>query len=152
MRVLLTTRAGTVWAPASVAALACTMVWPRTRLMVALPAPGTACTAAVVTACRVSCALAWSRCNVRASSLIATPRGRVPGTLFTASSIGGSLSCPGLYALRNVNIRVGSIPCGGLAADGGAGKSMKRAPASVARRLLAVSAWYRVLAAEELVR
>ncbi len=37
--------------------------------------------------------------------------------------------------------------CGG----GGAGKSMKRAPASVARRLAAVSAWYRVLAAEELV-
>jgi len=99
MRVLLTTRAGTVWAPASVAALACTMVWPRTRLMVALPAPGTACTAAVVTACRVSCALAWSRCNVRASSLIATPRERV-GTLLTASTIGGSLSCPGLHAHR----------------------------------------------------
>ena len=55
--------------------------------MVAFSAPGTACTAAAVTAASVPCSLACSRCNVRASSLITVPKERLTAASPTESTI-----------------------------------------------------------------
>ncbi len=77
-------------ATGSVAARDWTVLPRTTRLIAACSAPGTALTAAAVTASRVACSLVCSCCNVRASSLIAAPRECAAGIPLTQSATGAS--------------------------------------------------------------